>query len=102
MAFIVGPNGRYWIGIHRVSERFTVQRMTEQERTEVHPDGRISHFIVTDNSDNSTITLDEEDADRLESLWRAIQAKEEGAAELEKHLTWIFDVQNAPESKTSS
>ena len=102
MALVVTPNGRYRIGIHHMGERFTVHRLTEEERTEAYPDGKIACFEVHDHSDGSTITIDEEDADRLEALWQSVLTKEMAAGEIENHLIWVFDVKNPPEHAMSS
>jgi hypothetical protein len=102
MALVVTPNGRYRIGIHHVGERFTVQRLTEVERTEAHPDGRIACFKVHDHSDDSMMTIDEEDADHLEVLWQSVATKQMAAVEIENHLTWVFDIQTPPKHVMSS
>ena len=102
MPLLVTPNGRYRIGIHRIGERFTVKRMTAVERTETHPDGQIAYFDIIDHSDNSTMTIDEDDAEQLEALWQLVLTNHLTAEQVDKHLAWLFDVQCPPEHSTLS
>lgn len=96
MALVVSPEGRYRIGIHRIGTRFTLERLTSVERSEAHPDGRIAYFNVHDHSDQSSMTIDEEDAEKLETLWQSVLSGMVPAEAVENHLTYVFDIKCPP------
>lgn len=96
MALVVTPEGRFRIGIHPIGTRFILERLTSVERSEAHPDGRIAYFTVHDNSDNSRMTIDEEDAERLETLWQAVRVGAIPVESIESYLTQVFDIDCPP------
>lgn len=98
MPLIHAPEGRYRIGLHRIGTRFTLERLTCVERSECHPDGRITYFNVHDHSDQSLMIIDEDDAEKLEALWQSVLKGSLPAEVIEKHLQWVFDINCRPGS----
>lgn len=100
MALVKTPDGTYRFSFYHPCERFTLQRYGALERTEAHPNGVIVKFVVTDCSDHSIMTIDEEDAEQLDTLLTRLILGEIDGNIIERHLAHIFDELCPPTGQT--
>ncbi len=92
MPIVHTQNGRFRFSVFLAGQRFVVERYATLDRSEDHPDGKIVEFVVSDNSDDSKMTIDEEDAEQLERCLVMFRAGQLANEQLEAHLSNVFDV----------
>jgi hypothetical protein len=97
MPIAITPAGRFRFTTGFAGDRFIIRRYTHLLRTESDPDGRIAWFEVDDLSDRSSMHIDEDEAEQLETLWREGKVTGDFTA-LEAALAHLFDVVHPPEA----
>ena len=102
MPIVHTENGRFRFSVYLAGQRFVVERYATLDRTEDHPDGKVVEFVVSDNSDESKMTIDEEDAEQLERCLVMFLSGQLANEDLEAHLANVFDVVCPPPPMTGT